>query len=100
MTGGPRFSREKDRAADGPGNYPTMKNYVVFDKSSYVDDVLTDHQEAIICGIYRLLPCELYVINIITFQYLDSHQLDSPILTLIHRLCLGGRQRLPGGIAV
>jgi hypothetical protein len=50
-----------------------MKNHVVFDKSSYVDDVLTDHQEAIICGIYRLSPCELYLINVITFQYLDCH---------------------------
>jgi hypothetical protein len=64
---------ERDRAVDGPGYYPTMKNYVVFDKSSYIDDVLTDHQEAIICGIYRILPCERYFINTSSYQYLTCH---------------------------
>jgi hypothetical protein len=41
---------------DGPRQFPTMKNHVTFGERGYVDDVLTEHQEDIICGVYRLIP--------------------------------------------
>lgn len=39
----------------GPSPYPTRGNYVVFDGSGYVDDVITDHQADVVCGVYRVL---------------------------------------------
>jgi hypothetical protein len=62
---------KRDRAADGPGIYPTMKNCVLFDKSIYVDDVLTKHQEAVICGVYRLLASKYYIDYISSFTILN-----------------------------
>jgi hypothetical protein len=41
---------------DGPTEFPTMKNYVSFNNEGYVDDKLTEHQEDIICGVYRIVP--------------------------------------------
>jgi hypothetical protein len=41
---------------DGPGEDSVQKNYVLFDGKSYVDNTLTEHQEDIICGVYRVVP--------------------------------------------
>ena len=47
---------DKQITLDGPSLYPTRANYHVFDGLGYVDDVLTEHQEDVICGVYRVLP--------------------------------------------
>jgi hypothetical protein len=67
---------ERDRVVDGPGIYPTMKNCVLFDKLTYVDDVLTEHQEAVICGIYRLLASKYYLGYIFFFTILNMNIAD------------------------
>jgi hypothetical protein len=57
----------QDKVIDGPGKYPTRNNCVSFDNLAYVDDVLTAHQEAVICGVYRLLTSKYYL------GYIPSH---------------------------
>ncbi|KAI0083226.1 hypothetical protein BDY19DRAFT_871073, partial [Irpex rosettiformis] len=41
---------------DGPGQFPTIADYVFVNGRGYVDDTLNDHELAVICGTYRLLP--------------------------------------------
>lgn len=48
-----------DAASDGPGQYPTKKNYFEFNGRPYVDDVLSQHQEDVICGVYQIVPSKI-----------------------------------------
>lgn len=52
-----------DVVVGGPGECPTMKDYVLFDGKGYVDDALTEHQEDVICGVYRIVPSKSSLIH-------------------------------------
>jgi hypothetical protein len=52
---------DPEKAINGPGELPTRKNYFLMEDEGYIDDVLNDHQEAVICGVYCILPSEYQI---------------------------------------
>lgn len=47
---------DHDSVLDGPSQFPTSADYTIVNGYGYVDDTLDEHELAIICGIYRVLP--------------------------------------------
>ena len=43
------------RILSGPSPYLTRQNYIAFNGSGYVDDVITEHQADILAGVYRVI---------------------------------------------
>jgi hypothetical protein len=88
---------DPEKAINGPGEYPTMKNHLLFENEGYIDDVLTDHQEAVICGVYRILPskCQLELIHTVQWQT-NKTQVESLMPHHKLRSLLGGLQQQRG----
>jgi hypothetical protein len=67
---------KQDRPAKEPRMYPTMKNCMLFNNLVYIDDVLTKHQEAVICGVYQLLASKYYLGYKSAFTILNMNTAD------------------------
>lgn len=50
-------------ALDGPRSSPTQQNFFEFNGQGYIDDVLNEHQEDVVCGVYRVMDGELFFIH-------------------------------------